>query len=88
MAAMYCFGLPKENFEKVQKSKFSKKNFAQISFRNRTYAKFSKEYIAKKVGVSIPTVRSYTEAGFPKKFYKDFVEKKGYIFYWEYQKSL
>ncbi len=33
----------KENFEKVKKSKFSKKNFAEISFRNRTYAKFSKE---------------------------------------------
>ncbi len=35
----------KENFEKVKKSKFSKKNFAEISFGNRTYAKFSKEKI-------------------------------------------
>lgn len=30
-----------ENFEKLGKSKFSKKNFAKISFGNGNYAKFS-----------------------------------------------
>jgi len=35
----------KENFEKIGVSKFSMKNFARISSRNRNYAKFSKRRI-------------------------------------------
>ena len=32
----------KENFAKIEKSKFSKKNFDEISFGNHNYSKFSK----------------------------------------------